>query len=609
MSLPNRVSSLNEVAWESLNPGDTVRIHWRAAAYAERVALFRSGTQAQPIRVCGVRGGPANERPVITGIEATTRAGTPFGSGVPGGLQAYGVVTISAPNFDSRIEHVILEGLRIGDTKSGPGRATTADNAFFYDASGVRRQYVTAAACVRMRQAHSITIRDNEIVNCGDGLFAGSTPDSDNHIIRRLTVEGNYIHDNAIIGDEGRHQAYLQGVDIVVQGNYFGPVRIRPEGTASGNQLKMRAAGAVVRYNYILNGARSLDLVEAEEHIPYLAPWQYARLRQQYLACQVSGCLRLNAAQLAEYDARQQQDWLKYQHAYVYGNVIHVAGRSGSSLRLPSNLVHYGFDNSQHDRQPGTLWFFHNTVVWQTDYDNIAAVRLFDYGSNFGDGGYYNYSPELKNSPDATKLHYITQATGRGTCQTLAAGCIDWGPMLQTREEDFGRMKAFHNALVRMPFSSARASDFEITRNRWDQLDIIGPMWITAGWDVDSNPNDGAGGGYGRRTMPAANVYAGGNDGHHVTGTAHVLTGAAAPIDLASFTPVAGSPLIGAAGAWPSAVPVSMRPQYSVVVDASQPGRLVLLPRTQWTTLGSAEPNAAAPASAGIDGKARQRAR
>lgn len=586
---PNRVTNINDVPWETLVAGETVRIHWRAAAYAERLALFRSGTQAAPIRVCGVAG-PAGERPFITGIEATTRTASQFGANTVGSLQPYGVVTISGPQFNTRVEHVILEGLRIGDTKTGPGRNNnTADDAFFTDASGTRRRYDTAAACIRMRQAHNITLRNNEITNCGDGLFAGSTPDANNHLIRNLLVEGNYLHGSAIIGDESRHQAYLQGMDITVQGNYFGPVRNNSFGVASGNQLKMRTAGVVVRYNYFQNGARMLDLVEAEEHIPYIAPWQYARLRAQYLGCQQSGCLKLNATELAQYDARQAQDWVKYQSAHVYGNLMHVVGRDGGQVNLPSNLVHYGFDNSQHDRQPGTLWFFHNTVLWETDRNNMDVVRLFDYGSDFGDGGYYGYEPNLKNVNN--ELHYLTQPNSDTTCQALTGNCVDWGKMSQTRIEEFGRMRSFHNALVRVPFTSGGdASDFEFTRNRWDQMDITGPVWASAGWNVDGDFN-GNGGGFGRRQItPESKVYAGANAAHHVTGTQHVLSAAGiVPIARGTFAPTAGSPLRGAAAAWPSDLADAYKPAYSVTIDPAAPGRVTLVPRAQWATIGAVE--------------------
>lgn len=585
---PNRVDNIVDVAWEALNPGDTVRIHWRDTAYAERIALFRSGTAAQPVRVCGVPGGADGlQRPHITGIDAKTRTSAAHTQGTVRDLAPYGIVTISGRNFESRVEHVILENLRIGDTKTGDGVADNdAHDASFTDGAGNVRKYNGSAACIRMRQAHHITIRSNEIVNCADGIFAGSLPDSDNHIIRNLVVEGNYLHGSSMIGEEGRHQAYLQGIDITVQFNYFGRVRTNASGIAGGNQLKMRAAGLVVRYNYIRNGARALDLVEAEEHISHIAPWAYAELRERYLGCQQDGCLKLDAAQLAQYDARQQQAWAKYQAGYVYGNLLHATAVGGQN-RVPTNLVHYGFDNSQHDRQPGTLWFFHNTVLWETNRGNQSVVRLFDYGSDFGDGGYYGYSPALKNV--GGQLHYITDADGH-TCQTLAAGCTDWGPMLQTTIDQFGRMRAFNNALVRTSATAGQnPSDFEFTRFFWDKLDMTGPMWITAGWEVD-NGGDDNGGGFGHRLLPENNVYAGGNAAHHVTGVASVVTGAALPIDRATFAPVNGSPLRNAAGPWPAGeLADALKPAFNVTVDPAAVGRLVVTPRAALTTIGASQ--------------------
>jgi hypothetical protein len=39
------------VPWESLEAGDVVRIHYRAAAYQDKWVICRQGTEAQPIAV------------------------------------------------------------------------------------------------------------------------------------------------------------------------------------------------------------------------------------------------------------------------------------------------------------------------------------------------------------------------------------------------------------------------------------------------------------------------------------------------------------------------------------------------------------------------------
>ena len=43
------LSAIGEVPWESLQPGDTVRIHWREEAYKEKWVIGRQGTEAQEV--------------------------------------------------------------------------------------------------------------------------------------------------------------------------------------------------------------------------------------------------------------------------------------------------------------------------------------------------------------------------------------------------------------------------------------------------------------------------------------------------------------------------------------------------------------------------------
>lgn len=571
---PNRVENIRDVPFESLNPGDTVRIHWRPTAYSEKVTLFRSGTADRPIRICGVRGGPDGSRPVITGLNARSRSAEVFRGGTVGALQNYGVLVISGMRYGARVEHVIVEDLRIGDTRD-------ANNAVgsFVNASGASSTYDGAAACVRIRQAAFITLRSNEIVNCSDGVFAQSLPDNESSLVRNLVLEGNYIHGNAVIGNESRHQAYLQGMDVLVQGNYFGPPRSMPSiGVAAGNQLKTRVAGLIVRYNYFVNGARMLDIVEAEEHISFIAPWRWAEQRLR---------LGLSTSELAAADARQQADWRRYQAAHVYGNLLHIVGREGATTNLPTNLVHYGFDNSQHDRQPGVLWFFHNTVLWETDRNNLATVRLFDYGSDFNPGDYYDgLGAQVRNVGDA--LHYATRSFNN-VCIQVTADCTDWGRMLQTVAEDFGRMRAFNNAFVQKSYTQGlEHSEIELTRNRWDQLELSGVNVITSGWNVDRNPGDGQGGGYGRRVLPAANVYPGANDVHHVSGAETLVEASALPIDVQSFAPLANGGLRNRASPFDTRVPDVMLPRFSPT-RGSLAGELNLVNRTSWSTVGAVE--------------------
>src|SRR6266542_1990433 len=66
-------ASIGAVPWESLQPGDTVLIYYRASPYNEKWVICRQGTSSAPITVRGVAG-PNGELPVIDGNAATTRS-------------------------------------------------------------------------------------------------------------------------------------------------------------------------------------------------------------------------------------------------------------------------------------------------------------------------------------------------------------------------------------------------------------------------------------------------------------------------------------------------------------------------------------------------------
>jgi hypothetical protein len=605
----NRVTAIGDVAWESLNPGDTVRIHYRETAYAEKIVLFRSGTEGKPIRVCGVLGGAGgNQRPTITGIEAKTRTEPKFKAALKytaESLQPYGVIVISPNDPDGKIEHLVIENLALGNTMEGPGRdiedenKENIDSAYFFDGARQRIRYNGSAACIRIRGAKHVTIRSNHIENCGDGIFTASLPENTRTITRHLLVEGNYFRGSGIIGDESRHSAYLQGTDITVQFNVFGPMReVAGVGAAWGNQIKTRAVRLTVRYNYAVNGARTFDFVEPEEFVDFVAPWLYKRVRAENL----EGVL--SPAELAVLDQQQAQDWADMQATagYVYGNLMHVVGKDGQDQTLPTNLVHGGFDNNQLDRQPGVLWFYNNTVLAETDRSNLNEVRLFDYGSKNGTS-YYQVNPNLKN--DGDKLHYLSKwikvvENGKEydrlvPCKVDDPKCENWGPMQQNVAAEFGRMRAFNNAIVLTKLAGAsHPSEFELTRHPWDQLEIVGPLWLSPHWDKDED-GDGGGGGFPQfkeSTLLEELAYPGGDDAHHITGhEQHIRTAATVPISKTTFAPVAGSSLLNAARPWDASLGLNdaLKPTFSVTLDPADPRRLIITPRTALTTIGAVQ--------------------
>src|SRR4029078_9564808 len=123
------LASVGAVPWESLNPGDTVLIYYRATPYKEKFVLARVGTQPPPIPVRGVLG-PNGERPVRDGAGATTRAQLNYPSRVRGVIKI-GSSTVpfadGSPAFMPQwivIENLEIRGAHNPNTFTGPTGAT-----------------------------------------------------------------------------------------------------------------------------------------------------------------------------------------------------------------------------------------------------------------------------------------------------------------------------------------------------------------------------------------------------------------------------------------------------------------------------------------------------
>lgn len=306
-------AAISAVSWESLQPGDTVLIHWRAAPYREKWVIGRTGTDSSPIIVRGVPG-PSGQLPVIDGNGASTRVQLNYWNDVRNVLKIGG--SNSPP--DSTPRYVIIEGL---DIRGGRPPYT------FTSAGGALKAYISNAAAIHIEKGEHITIRNCILHDCGNGLFVSS---SDTTVSRDILVEGNYIYDNGNEGSIYEHNNYTAAIGITFQYNRFGPLR----GTAGGNNLKDRSAGLVIRYNWIEGGNRQLDLVDAED----------------------STVIRANPA---------------YHSTFVYGNVLVEPAGAGNR-----QITHYGGDSGATDSyRKGTLHFYHNTVV-STRTDRTTLFRL-----------------------------------------------------------------------------------------------------------------------------------------------------------------------------------------------------------------------------------------
>lgn len=314
-----QLASLDLVPWASLAAGDTVRIFYRDTPYRGKFLIAASGTATAPVRVCGVKSA-SGQRPVIDGQNAVTRAGLDYGDSTSTDYlhQTRSVIVVKklgAQAWQAFPSYIQIDGLEVVGAK--PGNS-------FTDAAGVVRQYVEFGACVWIDRGHNITVADNVIHDCSQGVYSKSTDDGDFAVTKNIRLAGNYIYGNGIVGKETLHNTYMASSNIVYEFNRYGPLRAG----AGGNAIKDRSVGTVVRYNRIEEGAHAIDLVEAED-FPVYALAQPA-----------------------------------YRTTLVYGNQIIKKSGTGTT-------IHYGGDHSgsapganwgEPFFRQGTLYFYNNTV-------------------------------------------------------------------------------------------------------------------------------------------------------------------------------------------------------------------------------------------------------
>ena len=301
------LKNIGDVPWETLAPGDSVKIHWRPKPYREKWVICRRGTETEPIVVHGVVN-DKGERPVIDGRNATTRAALDYWS------EVRGVIKIGGANVpaDTMPAHIVVENLEVRSARPP---------YTFVGREGVTT-YAQNSAAIYLEKGEHITIRNCVLHDCGNGFFSA-------HQSSQVLVERCYIYGNGMEGRIYEHNNYTEANGIVFQFNRFGPLRAG----CLGNNLKDRSAGAVIRYNWIEDGNRQLDLVDSGHEALISTP--------------------------------------AYRTTFVYGNVLIEGDGEGNS-----QIVHYGGDSDKMDQyRKGTLYFYNNTVV-STRTDQTTLFRL-----------------------------------------------------------------------------------------------------------------------------------------------------------------------------------------------------------------------------------------
>ncbi len=307
------LTTIAAAPWATLQPGDTVWIHWRATPYREKFVIGRQGTAALPISVRGVAG-PSGQLPIIDGENALTPAPLNYWN------EGRSVVKVGGSNTPNNMvaRWIVIEGLDIRGAR--PPNTFTADD-------GSVQTYSMNGAAIHVELGENITIRGCITRDSGNGIFVSS---SGTNVSRSILIEGNYIHSNGNSGSIFEHNTYTAAIGMVYQYNRFGPLL----SGAGGNNLKDRSAGLVVRYNWIEGGNRQLDLVDGEDSSLIVADPAYHRTD-------------------------------------VYGNILIEPAGAGNK-----QIVHYGGDSgTTADYRKGDLYFYQNTVV-STRTDSTTLMRL-----------------------------------------------------------------------------------------------------------------------------------------------------------------------------------------------------------------------------------------
>ena len=302
------LSHPNDVPWESIGPSTLVRIWADTTPYQAKWVLDVPGTETDPVVVLGVCDPVTGALPVIEGTGATTRTALDFWSESRGIIKIGGA---SSPGGSTDASWIYVEDLALRSARGS-----------FTDDGGSPATYADNAAAIFVEQGANVTLRGNELSDCGNGLFVAAAS-------RDVSVIGNDIRDNGNVGSIYEHNSYTEALGILFEHNLYGPLCAG----CDGNNLKDRSAGTVIRYNRIEGGNRQLDLVD-------------------------SGHVEL-------------YDDPSYRDTFVYGNVLIEPDGAGNS-----QIVHYGGDSGDTTRyRAGTLWFAHNTVLSERP-GNTTLVRL-----------------------------------------------------------------------------------------------------------------------------------------------------------------------------------------------------------------------------------------
>jgi len=316
-------TTLSQVPWNTLGPGDTVNIYHNGSSYKEKFLISTSGISGQPITIRGIAG-PNGQKPVIDGDNAISYGGQCYAT------ESYGLITIEpgqvnggCPNGAySDIPHdIIIDGLEIKNCHPN----------FTYSLNGGSQQPYSSFACgIYAERVQNLVVRNCNFNHCGLGLFINSKYGT-HALSKNILIEKNLFTQNGVIGDGHDHNSYIEAINVVYQYNYFDA--LIPG--AFGASLKDRSAGNIIRYNWIVGSqGHAIQIPETQGGMGVI-----------------------------------DQD-PNYRKTFIYGNVI-VNNKLGAT-----RIIRYGGDQGIYaNYRQGTLYFYNNTVISEGDRDVMPHRR------------------------------------------------------------------------------------------------------------------------------------------------------------------------------------------------------------------------------------------
>jgi len=324
-------AKLGSVPWRSLNPGDTVNIHYQPGGYHEIVLLSNSGTSNAPITINGIPDPITGALPTIDGQNAVTATNTPWSSSF---FNFEGIIVISRAGTEPYgyiPSWITVQNLHVQN----------ADPAYtLTESDGTVTNFDTFATGIYVEYAQHIVIRGCQLNGSCNGFFCNTKNNDTNELSADMLIEHCWIHDNGYPGNYGVHNIYTEARGITFQYNLIGPLRAG----ADGEQIKDRSSGTVLRYNMIIMGPG-----------PGTAFWFE----------QTQGGIGIIDVDPA------------YKTNFVYGNVFYNPPNS-------RGLQMFRYDALGIQGQPrnGTLYFYNNTVVNYADQSGRYDTEIFSLPSH-----------------------------------------------------------------------------------------------------------------------------------------------------------------------------------------------------------------------------------